>query len=195
MAELTSCYVTVWACMSYLRLVNTTDRVCSHPDLDNLVGARGEQVSSGGLIVHVNNAVLAVVEGGRGRSTAMTQRKHRSLYCVSAPASWQHKGSVWDKNRGWLLLTPRQWWTRGSCHTHAPRTRSPWGGWWSVWTNICRTPPGHTSYSGAEEHRRASTCQLWSATVSFLTRSSRVRKCQRWAEVPSQSRLWIQAPS
>lgn len=38
------------------------------PQLDNLVGARGEQISSGGLIVHVNNAVLAVVEGGRGRS-------------------------------------------------------------------------------------------------------------------------------
>ena len=45
------------------------DTVCSHTDLDNLVGARGEQVSSGGLIVHVNNAVLAVVEGGCGRST------------------------------------------------------------------------------------------------------------------------------
>lgn len=37
-------------------------------DLDGLVGARGEQVSSGGLVVHVHNAVLAVVEGGCGRS-------------------------------------------------------------------------------------------------------------------------------
>ncbi len=49
--------------------MNTTDTVSSYPDLDNLVGARGEQVSSGGLIVHVNNAVLAVVKGGCGRST------------------------------------------------------------------------------------------------------------------------------
>lgn len=40
----------------------------SVPDLDNFVGARGEQISSSGLIVHVNNAVLAVVEGGRGCS-------------------------------------------------------------------------------------------------------------------------------
>lgn len=53
--------------------VNTTDTVCCHPDLDNLVGARGEQISSGGLIVHVNNAVLAVMEGGRGSST----RRHK----------------------------------------------------------------------------------------------------------------------
>lgn len=59
--------------MSYPRLVNTTDTVCSHPDLDNLVGPRGEQISSGGLIVHVNNAVLAVMEGGRGSST----RRHK----------------------------------------------------------------------------------------------------------------------
>lgn len=40
-----------------------------HSDLDNLVGARGEQISSSGLVVHVNNAVLAVVEGRRGSST------------------------------------------------------------------------------------------------------------------------------
>lgn len=38
------------------------------PQLDNLVGAGGEQVPGGGLVVHVNNAVLAVVEGGCGRS-------------------------------------------------------------------------------------------------------------------------------
>lgn len=38
------------------------------PYLDNLVIARGEQIPRGGLIVHVNNAVLAVVEGGCGRS-------------------------------------------------------------------------------------------------------------------------------
>lgn len=43
--------------------------ILSVSDLDNFVGARGEQISSGGLIVHVNNAVLAVVEGGRGCST------------------------------------------------------------------------------------------------------------------------------
>ncbi len=65
--------VTVCACISCLRLMNTTDTVCLHPDLDNFVGARGEQISSGGLIVHVNNAVLAVVEGGRGSST----RRHK----------------------------------------------------------------------------------------------------------------------
>lgn len=62
------------ACISKLRLMNTTDTVCSHPDLDNLVGARGEQIPSGGLIVHVNNAVLAVVEGGCGRSTRRHER-------------------------------------------------------------------------------------------------------------------------
>lgn len=49
-------------------LFENTTVVCFHPDLDNLVGARGEQVSSGGLIVHVNNTVLAVVEGCSGRS-------------------------------------------------------------------------------------------------------------------------------
>ena len=59
--------------MSYLKLMKTTDTVCSQPDLDNLVGARGEQTSSGGLIVHVNNAVLAVMEGGCRRST----RRHK----------------------------------------------------------------------------------------------------------------------
>lgn len=59
--------------MSSLRRVNTSDAVCFCSDLDNLVGARGEQVSSGGLIVHVNNAVLAVVEGGCGGPT----RRHK----------------------------------------------------------------------------------------------------------------------
>lgn len=42
------------------------------PKLDNLVSARGEQISSGGLVVHVNNAVLAVVEGGCGCSILVT---------------------------------------------------------------------------------------------------------------------------
>lgn len=55
-----------------------------HPDLDNLVGSRGEQISSGGLIVHVNNAVLAVVEGGCGRST----RRHKRVTPVTL--LWEH---------------------------------------------------------------------------------------------------------
>lgn len=46
-----------------------------HADLDNLVGARGEQVSAGGLVVHVNNAVLAVVEGRRGSSTGKETKR------------------------------------------------------------------------------------------------------------------------
>lgn len=53
-------------CMAYLRLPNRT--FFPHPDLDNLVAARGEQASGGGLVVHVNNAVLAVMEGCSGRT-------------------------------------------------------------------------------------------------------------------------------
>lgn len=131
--------------------LSTADTVCSRPDLENLVGARCEQVSSGGLIVHVNNAVLAVMEGGGGRSTRRQDRGNGGYFI---PDKCEHKGSVYGNNRGWLLLTPRRWWTRGSCHTRAPQTQSPWGGWWSVWTNICHTLPGRTSCSGAEETQK-----------------------------------------
>lgn len=134
-------------------VMNLTCLCVSDSDLNNFVCARGEQVSSGGLIVHVNNAVLAVVEGGCGCSAV--RNKGTSVRAVRAPSvSWAHKASVFDSDKGWLLPTPRQWWTRGSCHTPAPQTRSPWGGWWSVWTSICRTPLGHTFYSGADGHRR-----------------------------------------
>lgn len=43
-------------------------------DLDNLVSAGAEQNSSSGLIVHVNNVVLAVVEGRCGRSTGRVKQ-------------------------------------------------------------------------------------------------------------------------
>lgn len=38
------------------------------PQLDDLIRSRSEQAACGGLIVHVNNVVLAVVKRGRGRS-------------------------------------------------------------------------------------------------------------------------------
>lgn len=101
-------------------------------------------------------AVGARLEDTKGTRQSLVRELHRAE---------NTKGRYTSTTERWLLLTPRQWWTRGSCHTHAPRTRSPWGGWWSVWTNTCRTRPGHTSYSGAERHRRMSTCgQLWLAT-------------------------------
>lgn len=80
------------------------DTVCSHTDLDNLVGARSEQVSSGGLIVHVNNAVLAVVEGGRGRSTG-GHKGNTAEFTVRAEST---KGRYTSTTERRLLLTPRQ---------------------------------------------------------------------------------------
>lgn len=55
-------------------LVRAFIRWCLCSDLDNLVGARAEQVSGSGLVVHVNNVVLAVVEGRRGRSAGKDQQ-------------------------------------------------------------------------------------------------------------------------
>lgn len=80
--------------------MNTTDTVCSHPDLDNLVSARGEQISSGGLIVHVNNAVLAVVEGGCGRSTRGHKGNTGYFTVRAVQGSREHKGTVYGDNRG-----------------------------------------------------------------------------------------------
>lgn len=76
--------------------MSTADTVCSRPDLENLVGARCEQISSGGLVVHVNNAVLAVMEGGGGCST----RRHGGNAGYFIPEECEHKGSVYGNNRG-----------------------------------------------------------------------------------------------
>lgn len=56
----------------------------SHSDLDNLVGARGEQISSSGLVVHVNNAVLAVVEGRRGSPAGTDEQNGRPFFSMRA---------------------------------------------------------------------------------------------------------------
>lgn len=140
-------------------------------DLDDLVGARGEQGSRRGLVVHVNNAVLAVVEGCRGSSTA-TDKQNGGCF---SDASMQTKLRMcndlvhsWKPEGEWVLPTLRQWWTRGSCHTRAPRTRSPSGGWWNVWTNTCHTLPAHTSCSGAEGHNCTFTATKMSLIVFFF---------------------------
>lgn len=57
---------------------NATSKTNLHADLDDLVGARCEQVSSGRLILHVNDVVLAVVEGGCG-SSAETHGGERAV--------------------------------------------------------------------------------------------------------------------
>lgn len=64
-----------------------------HSDLDNLVGARGEQGSRRGLVVHVNNAVLAVVEGCRRSSTA-TDKQNGGCFLTRA-ADKAESATIW----------------------------------------------------------------------------------------------------
>lgn len=159
-------------------------------DLDDLVGARGEQGSRRGLVVHVNNAVLAVVEGCRGSSTA-TDKQNGGCF---SDASMQTKLRMcndlvhsWKPEGEWVLPTLRQWWTRGSCHTRAPRTRSPSGGWWNVWTNTCHTLPAHTSCSGAEGHNCTFTATKTSLIVLFFFWGGWGGGAENW-EVPVSNR-------
>lgn len=51
-------------------------------------------------------------------------------------------------------LTPRPWWTRGSCRRPSLRTRSPSGGWRSAWSCTSRTRLSRTSGSDAARHNR-----------------------------------------
>lgn len=84
--------------------------VMRRSDLDNLVGARGQQGSRRGLIVHVNNTVLAVVEGCRG-SSAATDKQDGGCFlpwaadrAESRRVSVTHSSSVMDS---WQLSHTR----------------------------------------------------------------------------------------
>lgn len=63
-------------------------------DLDDLVGPGGQQLPRGGLVVHVHDAVLAVVEGDGGRSAAGHRERVREvLRDGTVVVSWGQVGT------------------------------------------------------------------------------------------------------